>query len=110
MRKKRPSAHMRKPVEIISSGSVPDGMGGEIESDPVVFHGCRAAIWPVKATEQIKNMREELEVTHRIRIRYYPGISPSMTVKYGTRTFEIVSIINVDEANKLLDLVSKEHV
>ncbi len=109
MKKKRLSAQLNKPIEILSVTETDDGFGGSEESD-FVFHSCNAAIWPVKANEQVQNMREELEVSHKIRIRYYPGITAQMRIRYNARTFEIKSILNPDEANKILDMVCNEYI
>ena len=68
----------------------------------------RAAIWPQKAQERIESMKVELSITHRIRIRYLSGISTAFRVKYGSRYFNIHSIINVREANRELEFLAEE--
>jgi len=39
------------------------------------------------------------ELTHEITIRYRAGLKPKMRLVWGTRTFEILSVIN-DEARQ----------
>ena len=67
-----------------------------------------AAIWPVSATEAIRSMQPTLITTHRVRIRYRSTVQPEWLVKFGTRYFNITSIINIEEINEWLDLLCKE--
>ena len=66
------------------------------------------ALWPVSATEQVKAMQTAMSLTHRIRIRYLSGVSPSWRIKYGNRYLSIAGIVNPNEANKLMDVICKE--
>ena len=43
-------------------------------------------------------------------MRYLSGIVPKMRVKVGSRIFDILSIINVDERNRELQLMCRESV
>lgn len=67
-----------------------------------------AAIWPISASEQVQAMQTVMTISHRIRIRYRANIRPSWHIKYGTRYFNVVSIINPNEENEMLDLMVKE--
>lgn len=69
-----------------------------------------AAIWPVSASEIVKGDKSGLEVTHRIRIWYRPGISSSWRIQRGGRYFNIISVVNPSENNRMLDLICKEVV
>jgi SPP1 family predicted phage head-tail adaptor len=86
---------------------IPDGMGGNIstwEDEATVW----AAIWPISASEQVQAMQNVMTISHRIRIRYRTILKPSWRICFGTRYFNIVSIINPDEKNQMLDLICKE--
>ena len=89
--------------------SVSDGMGSFTETD-VNYYTTWAAIWPKSAGEFMKADQISHEVTHRIRIRYPHGytITSDMNIVSGSRTFEIVSIINPEEANVVLDFLAVE--
>lgn len=50
------------------------------------------------------------EVTVKVTMRYLPGILPKFRILFGSRTFEIISVINQVEANKFLELMCKELV
>lgn len=110
MKKKRMSAQLNKLVEIFSETDVDDGLGGSVTGGAAVFCTVWAAIWPTRAKESRKNMREGVTVSHTIRIRYLPGILTTMKIRFGTRVFEIRGIINPDESNRYLDMVCDERL
>ena len=45
-----------------------------------------------------------------IIIRYLSGIVPKMRVKFGSRIFDILSVINVKESNRELQLMCRESI
>jgi SPP1 family predicted phage head-tail adaptor len=67
-----------------------------------------AALWPTSAAEQVQAMQNTMTISHRIRMRYRSDIKPSWRIKFGNRYFAIVSIINPNEKNEVLDLMCKE--
>jgi SPP1 family predicted phage head-tail adaptor len=50
------------------------------------------------------------ELTHLISIRYRTDVNPRWQLKFGARTLEILSAINVNEANEELQIACKEVV
>ena len=68
----------------------------------------RASIWPLKSNEKIESMQNQLTVTHRIRIRYLTGVLPSFRIKFGTRYFNITSMVNLREENKQWEFLADE--
>lgn len=53
--------------------------------------------------------KQNSEITHKINLRYVPGILPNMRVKFQNRTFEIIGPpINYEERNIELQLLCKE--
>jgi SPP1 family predicted phage head-tail adaptor len=101
------AGELNKRVELQYSTRVPDGLGGYTTAwvrAATVF----AAIWPTSANEITAANATSMVVSHRIRIRYRSVLKASWRIKYGNRYFNIVSIINPNEANKMLDLMCKE--
>lgn len=98
---------LNKRISIISTTQVSDGMGGFNETDTTVAT-IWAAIWPLTGKEQLQSQQTAMEISHRIRIRYRSGMLSSYRLKFGTRYFNIVSIINPNEENRWLDLMCKE--
>jgi SPP1 family predicted phage head-tail adaptor len=69
-----------------------------------------AAIWPLRGTEKMESMRLDNEVTHKVRVRYQSDLHPKMRIKFGTRYFNILSIINPDERNIYQEIMALEEV
>ena len=98
---------LNKRITLQSPTNTADGMGGQTvtyATESVVW----AAIWPISAAEIVKGTSPSMEITHRIRVRYRSGILASWRIKHGERYFNIVSIVNPNEKNEMLDLLAKE--
>ena len=67
-----------------------------------------ASINPITGREYVSDGKVNSEVTTRIRGRYLNGVSPIMRVKYGTRIYSIVAVINIEERNREIELLCKE--
>ena len=100
---------LRHEVVFESPGSTADGMFQETESWSTTLT-TRAAIWPLTANEAVEAMKLEHTVTHRIRVRYRSTINARMRIKFGSRYFYIVSVINKDERNEFLDILAWEKI
>ena len=50
------------------------------------------------------------EVSVKVTIRHREGVIPNMRVLYGLRTLEIISVINMGEDKKFLEIMCKEIV
>ena len=98
---------LNKRVELQQPTTTSDGIGGFTTVFSTIYT-CFAAVWPISANEQIKNQQTSMEITHRVRIRYKSGIDASYRIKFGSRYFSIVSVINPNESNKMLELLCKE--
>jgi SPP1 family predicted phage head-tail adaptor len=106
------AGNLRHTISIQESTEVSDGMGGFTLAwtDISSMTAIPAAIWPLTAKESLDAMKLELQVTHKIRIRYRSGITAKNRIKFGTRYFNIVSLINFEERNKQLDMLALENV
>lgn len=98
---------LNKQVTIQYQTRVTDNMGG-FTTTWVDLATVWAAIWPVLANEQIQTMQSVMVTTHRIRMRYRGNVKISDRIKYGNSYFDIVSIINPNMKNRILDLLCKE--
>ena len=69
----------------------------------------RAGIYPISGKDFFAAETTNNEITHKINIRYVPGITSAMRIKFGERYFEIISPpINFQERNILLQIICKE--
>lgn len=69
-----------------------------------------AAVEPLTGREWIEGRQETAGVSTRIRIRYRSGITPEMRVSFGDITFNILSVIHVQERERELHLMCREIV
>jgi SPP1 family predicted phage head-tail adaptor len=51
------------------------------------------AVLPLSGNEAMQAMATEGNVTHRVRMRYTPGLKPKMRLVADGRTFEIMSAV-----------------
>lgn len=103
------SGNLRHKIDLLRPVTESDGMGGQIETWET-YATVWAGIWPLKANEQIEAFKTEMKVTHKVLMRYLSGVSGDMKIRFGTREFEIVSIINPDERDISLTLLCEEIV
>ena len=104
------AGQLRHLITVEQKTTTPDGIGGGSEQWST-FAETWAAIWPVSASETVKNMQASGEITHRVRIRFIDSVTKDMRITYGSREFEIVQPpINFEERNQYLDILCKEDV
>ena len=70
----------------------------------------QASIEPISGREYFAAQSTQADVTHRISLRYRSGITPKMRVNYASRIFDILSVINVGERNRELQLMCRESI
>ena len=117
--KKKNRYNIQNPVDIKAfdqqigfytlTGGAPNGLGGTVSSTGLAY-SCMAAVWPLKTGETVKNMRDEVKLTGKIRIWYTTGLDASMEIHHGSRVYEIKGFINPDESNIYLDILYWERV
>lgn len=69
-----------------------------------------ASLEPLSARELFQNLEVSSELTTRVRIRYLAGVSAKQRVVFGSRVFEIQSVINPGELNAELELLCAEQL
>lgn len=83
---------------------------GEIIEDWVDIKTVWAEIAPVSGNQFFAAKQINSEISHNVYIRYRKDLKPSMRVLYKGRVFEILYIMNVKEANQLMQIYCKELV
>ena len=66
------------------------------------------SVEPLSGKELLEAQQIASETTHRVRIRYYSSLTTEMRFKLGSRYLEIVSILNLKEAGRELEVLCKE--
>lgn len=85
----------------------PNDSGGQTEAW-TTFATAWASITPKIVKEVNFAQRIEPRVDHDIRLRYVSGITPTMRVVFGSRTFEIKAVIIPDEVKDFLHILAIE--
>ncbi len=86
-----------------------DSLGGTVQAW-ATFATVWAAIEPLSGRELLQAQQVQAEVTHRVRLRYMNGVTAELRVLFGTRYFNILSAVNVQERNREIVLTCKELV
>ncbi len=84
------------------------GSDGSILTTWETFATAWATIEPLIGREYFAQQREQATASHKIRMRYQPGITHKMRVALGTRIFEIESVLNVGERKREIVLMCSE--
>jgi len=89
-----------------------DAGGGSYNVEWETFASPYAWIKPLSGTESLFGMQLEDTITHDIIIRYKASrtITPENRIKFGSRLFNIRSVINVEERNRWLQIRAEEGV
>ena len=67
-----------------------------------------AAIDPVSGKEFYAAEQAQSAVSHKLRLRYRPGVSAAWRGLYGSRVFRILSVIDWEERHESLLLMVQE--
>lgn len=100
------SGQLRHTVQIQSVTLADDGMGSPTETWATVTGGTvRAEIWSLRGEERLAGERLEARITHRVRLRYFSGLTSAHRLVFGSRTFRIRFVNDVDQRGRemLLD-------
>jgi len=84
--------------------------------EEVITWGDVATVWAAveplargpRGREFIEAQRAGAEITTLIRMRYRSGIAPEMRVVYGSHTYDIKSVVHVEERQRELHLMCRE--
>ena len=100
---------LNKRLVIERPQQTPDGVGGA-DTGWVEFASVWAGIKPRFAGEKLHGDVVYAKATHTITIRHLAGLKPDMRFRLGSRIFEILSIINVDETDRWLKCFCSEQL
>lgn len=90
-----------------------DGYGDPLEADDAHWTDVAttwAAIDPISGREFYAAEQSQSEVTHKVRLRYRPGLTTAMRISWEGRLLKILSIIDWEERHESLLLMCKELV
>lgn len=100
---------LRHRIKIQRQTYVADGAGGGTNTW-ADYVELRAFIKPMSGNEKLYSMRLEAEVTHRIFIRYRDDLTTTDRINFNGRLMQIRALINLEEANKFIEIYADEGV
>lgn len=97
-------------VELQSQTQTTDTQGISIKGSWSTQRTVWARIEPFSQREYMDDRKVTTEATHRITVRWQPSISltTEWRILYGSRYFQIESVINIDERDEIWVLLVKE--
>jgi SPP1 family predicted phage head-tail adaptor len=84
------------------------GTMGQVVQDWAETRTFRARIVPVKGKELLENGKEVMKKPVRVYCRYPQELPTGCRLKYKSRIFDIVSVVNIDELNRELEILTEE--
>ena len=100
---------LRSPIIIERETDTPNDSGGQ-DIVWTTHKKLKAFIKPKSGTERVRGMKLESPLTHSIYIRYTADILPVDRVVYKGRYMQIRAVINIEEADRWLELACEEGV
>lgn len=104
---------MRHRITFQSESTSSDGGGGTSLSwvnGSTVWASVTAISGRFLTSEKFHNGQLEDKVVFKVVTRYISGVIPKMRILFGSRTLNIRNVVNVDEANELLEILAEEGV
>ena len=100
---------LNKRISIERETSTPNDSGGQ-NITWTRYKEVKAMIKPKSGTERVRGMQLESPLSHSIFIRYTADILPTDRVNFSGRLMQIRAVINIEEANKWIELACQEGV
>lgn len=100
---------LRHLVTLQTATLTKDGRGQDIETWANTVTDCPAEVVKLSGRELERAIQTSAEATWKVRIRHMDGLSTDMRIAYNGRTFEILDINNIDERDREIHILVKEH-
>lgn len=101
---------LRNSLTLQNADEVRDSLGGFSGKTWSTISEFCAAIRPLTTLEKVQHAQMEAIVSHEITSRFQTGVLPDMRFLFNSREFYIVSVLNVEERNRVLKILVKEKV
>ncbi len=94
-----PAGPMRHRVDVQARTQTADNAGAMV-STWATIESRWARVRPISSREFQEGKATIGQVSHEITLRYFPGLTVAHRIMYGTRTFELVSVVDTDERHR----------
>jgi SPP1 family predicted phage head-tail adaptor len=103
------AGELRHRVELQRATITRDPMGGEVKTwAQLGIHW--ASVEPLTGQETFAAQQEGAKVDVRIRLRYEPGIVPTLRVRHGARIYDVTAVLDLEGRHRELHLMATEAV
>jgi SPP1 family predicted phage head-tail adaptor len=99
---------LRQRIEIVQPSTSRDSMGGTTPGGGSSLGVVWASVETLSGRDALAAQAFTAVVTHRVTIRYMPGVLAKQQVIFGSRKFQIEAVTNPDERTKKLVLLCVE--
>ena len=99
---------LNKRVTFLKYKECTDGMG-QSRQTLVPVKKVWAELSPVKGGEFYEAQKLREETTYKAYVRYFKGVSSDMYIQYKETLYEIKSVLNLDSADRLLQIYCTEY-
>lgn len=101
------AGHLRHRVQLDHYTVAANAVG-----DPVKSWASVAEVWasiePLSGRELEWAQQQHAQAAIRVTMRYRAGIDTTYRIRFGTRTFEVLAVVNPDERNETLVVTCRE--
>lgn len=98
-------------IDIQVSVETQDSFGTPIPTWSAFATKILSDVNKLSGTELFEARQTYAEVTHRINTRIYvAGVTPKHRIIFNARVFDILSVENINERNRFLEIMAKEIV
>jgi SPP1 family predicted phage head-tail adaptor len=98
---------LRHRVNVLRNTETGDGRGGSSSAWANV-----ATVWaevaPMQGRELFAAQQVNALTSHKITMRYFAGLTAADRIQFGSRSFNIRQVINVEEVNRWHELIAEE--
>src|SRR3954471_23824903 len=98
----------RQVISIEQPTRTPDGFGETIVTWTTFAASVRAKVEPIVGRELTQASQVQADHTDRVTIRYREGIKPDMRIRHRGRTLNIVSMSDVEERTRRIEIICRE--
>lgn len=105
------AGRLRHMVEVQQNAPTRDTGGGSVDSWSTVTNGRRPAeIVPVTGLKEYVDNQLQETITHKVTMRYLAGVTTANRILFGSRVFDIRSVVNPQERGRDLILLVFERL
>lgn len=100
------SGALNKRITFNAMSKVSDALGDHLK--PEAYKTVWANVKAVRGSEYYEAQKIRNSLTYKITCRYLDGITPEMTITYGTKTMKIETVIDINESHDYLEIQATE--